>query len=678
VSINPTVIGDVGNSDSPLAKILKLPARPTVQVRIGQHGWQDIRDKFTSATNRAARRSAGLGWYHAHRGVKAYGRTSLYAPRGAWMVTRGCWQWFSDSDGRRALRATFESEDSFLKARDQHMTHVKFRAVASVVAGSVVGIGGALLWTQIPGVVHDPALMSLGVMSPFGLGVIGSPGDTAVVTEAALQGSRRIRVDDVVDALAITLPVIRRALDENPKAVRCLGTRERPKALSHFEIALPAGVTAGEVIAKRETLASALMRSVGCVVPSRHESGQANRLVLDILDREPAKREQGEWPLRKEEAISLFEPFPFGVDAVGDLVALDLTETNMLLAGQPGSGKSVGIKTLLASAALDPRSEIWCFEFKGSADYRLFEPVCTRYGFGAGDDNLRSALQALRELAVECHSRTQRLSELPIDVCPESKVTDEIASEIEELRPLVFVLDEAHRLFGHSEFGEEAGRLAADIIKLGRCAGIVLVVATQRPSKASIPTEVSSQFGTRLAFRLADHVTNDFALGSGMYRFGADATKIPHAAKGTGILVAGDEPQTLRVFMLDTETLQDVVSRALYMRGGEVAKSSTVLEEATRVLTERSILRDILSVRREDDKAGLWQDVIIERLRDELPDAYGADFDRPALRKAVRIASMGMDGEPVVKLKGINLGGPNRDGFRFDEIEKHLKLEGVR
>jgi superfamily II DNA or RNA helicase len=86
----------------------------------------------------------------------------------------------------------------------------------------------------------------------------------------------------------------------------------------------------------------------------------------------------------------------------------------------------------------------------------------------------------------------------------------------------------------------------------------------------------------------------------------------------------------------------------------------------------QSILRDILAIRRDDDKSGLWQDTIIERLQETFPNSYGDSFDRASLRKAVTYTSTNVEGIPLVKLKGIWIDG-NRDGFRFDDIEKAIK-----
>ena len=50
----------------------------------------------------------------------------------------------------------------------------------------------------------------------------------------------------------------------------------------------------------------------------------------------------------------MWDPIPVGVDEDGQPVTLTLPERNVLLSGEPGSGKSTALSLLVATAALDP------------------------------------------------------------------------------------------------------------------------------------------------------------------------------------------------------------------------------------------------------------------------------------------------------------------------------------
>jgi DNA translocase FtsK/SpoIIIE-like protein len=60
------------------------------------------------------------------------------------------------------------------------------------------------------------------------------------------------------------------------------------------------------------------------------------------------------WPWLDAERCSLWVPVPVGVDEDGQWVHIALPERNVLLGGEPGSGKSAAMALLLAAAALDP------------------------------------------------------------------------------------------------------------------------------------------------------------------------------------------------------------------------------------------------------------------------------------------------------------------------------------
>ena len=53
------------------------------------------------------------------------------------------------------------------------------------------------------------------------------------------------------------------------------------------------------------------------------------------------------------------------------------------------------------------------------------------------------------------------------------------------------IIDEAQNLFADPEHGKAAGLDAEFIIKIGPAFGVILIIATQRPDKASLPTGVS-------------------------------------------------------------------------------------------------------------------------------------------------------------------------------------------
>jgi S-DNA-T family DNA segregation ATPase FtsK/SpoIIIE len=102
------------------------------------------------------------------------------------------------------------------------------------------------------------------------------------------------------------------------------------------------------------------------------------------------------------------------------------------------------------------------------------------------------------------------------------------------LHPLVCAIDECHELFQHPRFGKAAADLAVRVIKRGRKYGVVLLLATQSPTKDSLPREVTRNVGCGVAYSVADQVANDGLLGSGRYAAGVRATELRmHTDRGT-------------------------------------------------------------------------------------------------------------------------------------------------
>lgn len=131
------------------------------------------------------------------------------------------------------------------------------------------------------------------------------------------------------------------------------------------------------------------------------------------------------------------------------------------------------------------------------------------------------------------------------------------------LHPLVLAIDECHELFQHKKYGKQAEELAVRLIKRGRKYGIILLLATQSPTKDSIPKEITRNVSCGVAFAVADHIANDGLLGAGRYRAGIRATELRMKTdRGTCVAVGiTDEPWELaRTFYVPFEDGIDLVS----------------------------------------------------------------------------------------------------------------------
>jgi hypothetical protein len=101
------------------------------------------------------------------------------------------------------------------------------------------------------------------------------------------------------------------------------------------------------------------------------------------------------------------------------------------------------VRLLLLAAALDPLAELHVFDMKGTGDFSALEPVAHAYRAGDDADDIEYALADLRALSEELRRRTKVIRTLPRDLCPESKITPELAGKRAlRLHPIVLAADE--------------------------------------------------------------------------------------------------------------------------------------------------------------------------------------------------------------------------------------------
>ena len=199
-------------------------------------------------------------------------------------------------------------------------------------------------------------------------------------------------------------------------------------------------------------MASGLRRPLGCVWPGPGQDEHAGRLVLWVGDQDLAKTRQPGWPLARTGRTTFFEPVPFGTDQRGRTVTVTLMSASMIVGSVPRMGKTFSVRLLLLAAALDPLAELHLFELKGSGDLSALEPVAHAYRSGDDVDDVEYILADLRALGDELRRRMKVLRTLPKDLCPESKISPELAAKRSlGLHPVVVAFDECQRLFKHPQ-----------------------------------------------------------------------------------------------------------------------------------------------------------------------------------------------------------------------------------
>jgi len=586
--------------------------------------WLRDKDEAKTAARWATSYAGHHAAFHAVR-LPLYGGTLLArSPRGAVRVIAATARWLTDAEAAPLRLEAVRVADATEYMRLARLRSERQRTRLALFATGTLAAAGTGLALMVAGPGWLPGLTVAGVLAL--LGKIGAPADRPLTGRAVVtQKVPKLTDDMVVRALAaLGIAEINKAIAKGGNGISFPAPITRDGPGFRADVDLPYGVTAVDIIERRDRVASGLRRPLGCVWPEPAHDQHAGRLVLWVGDRDMSQAKPAPWPLAKKGTVSVFRPIPFGTDQRGRSVTVTLIEDNALIGAMPGAGKTFALRGPLLALALDPLTRLWLFDLKGTGDLEPLAAVAERYAAGFDDEAAEAALNSLRALKDEIVKRADRIKRLPSDLRPENKVTPELAARFKELRPIVMGVDECQNLFGHSEYGAEAGELATMIIKLGRALGVILLLATQRPDAKSLPTGVSANVGIRFCLRVMGQTENDMVLGTSMYRNGVRATTFTPKDKGIGYLVgASDDPQVVRSYYLDGPAAEAIVARARALREAAGTLAGHAIGEQVTDDTTRgaSVLADVAAVLAAgEDK--VWSETIVARLAGLRPDQY--------------------------------------------------------
>ncbi len=600
----------------------------------------------------------------------------LQAPRGLLRVVRRLAGWLTDAEAAPLRSAAVRREDSaeYLKLAREKADRVWWRRLAA--AGGLLALAAGFVGVQFAPWWVAPVLV---VVLAVGLAYAGRPLDRPWIGPAVVVPTAQPLTSEVViRALgALGLGELNKALGRNPTGARLFPdpiSRDGPGWRAVVE--LPHGVTVTEVIEKREKLASGLRRPLGCCWPEPVSDEHPGRLVLWVGDQDMTKAKQPAWPLARKGSVDLFGPVPFGTDQRGGWVPLTLMFTSMAIGAVPRMGKTFALRELLLIAALDARVQLHCYDLKGTGDLSPLEPVAHCYGVGDEDDEIEAALGNMRALRTELRRRTRVIRELPRDLCPENKITPELAGKPSlGLFPIVVGCDECQVWF-ESEHGAELEAICTDLVKRGPAVGIILILATQRPDAKSLPTGISANVVTRFCLKVMGQTENDMVLGTSRYKNGVRATMFSFEAKGIGYLVGeGSDAQIVRTVFLDGPASERIALRARAGReavGNVTGHAAGEERDKTPVASLLDDLNTVFASAERTDR-GLWSETICRLLAELRPELY-AGHDPDSLAAALR--PLGIETKQIAK--PVDGERYNRRGVRPEQLSAALAARAER
>lgn len=320
-----------------------------------------------------------------------------------------------------------------------------------------------------------------------------------------------------------------------------------------FTAVLPPGACVDDLDRAADRLAAYLRVREVRVRPDRADAGRAS---VTVVRRDPLARVVDRWPLLDTGPVSVWDAVPVGVDEDGDPVTITLPYRNVLVGGEPGAGKSVAVSQLVAAAALDPTVDLWLLDGK-----RVELGVWRDSAAGFIDTDLAAATDLLTDMQRVIGDRLDWLDAQPT---VRRKITAGDGQRIQ-----VVVCDEYAYYTTRSDRRvvkafEDA---FADVVSRGRAAGVVAVLATQKPHSNVIDTNLRDLFADRWALRCTTPQASDTILGQGWATRGANAADLDPATPGVGWLHhEGHEPVRMRAYLLDDDHIDALANTAADLR----------------------------------------------------------------------------------------------------------------
>jgi S-DNA-T family DNA segregation ATPase FtsK/SpoIIIE len=191
------------------------------------------------------------------------------------------------------------------------------------------------------------------------------------------------------------------------------------------------------------------------------------------------------------EDSNIYSPMLIGIDKFGNTILKDLNSIpNLLIAGIPGSGKSVLLHSIILSQIksgtmlylVDPKM----VEFNIYSDIKNVKYIAT---------SIKQTYELLNKVRDEMESRFKLLAE---SIC--RNVNEFYIKHKKRLRPISIIIDEWADLVLQDQ---NIQKLVSVIAQKGRAAGISIILATQRPSSKVISGLIKANFPGRICMRVS-------------------------------------------------------------------------------------------------------------------------------------------------------------------------------
>jgi S-DNA-T family DNA segregation ATPase FtsK/SpoIIIE len=647
--------------------------RPVIPASL--RGASNIRATVRRTTDRTRHVAA----YHAVRSPWYLAATLWYAAKGLGRIARRqvAWWWVHEQFPMRMDAILGRDIDRWLKLHHETRAtryHRGLWLLAELVALAVVGLVVAFTgpwWVPV----------AIAVAAVPALARYGRPIGKAIITPAIVEPRFRKLTADVVLRAYYAAKLGHPDKPDQRITFGSTMARDPRQQGSQVVIDLPYGQTFERAMDARAAIASGLDVAVQQVFLTADRSSE-RRHLLWVADRDLLAVGAGPSPLITCKPTDIWAPARFGLDQRGDRVDLEMMWSSILVGAQPRKGKTFAARLLALHAALDPYVRLIVIDGKAAPDWRGFSKVAERtiFGFNATPegDPVEILIATLQQLQREIRETYDQLSALPVEICPEGKLTRELARDPRDgrFRVRFVVLEEIQEYLETPDqtANKEIARLLVSLVKIGPAAGTIILTSTQKPAGVGAG-DVSRMFNSyrdnhqvRFALRCANRHVSDAVLGGDAYSEGHDGSAIPIGMeyRGVGILYgATDDTPMVRTYLANGADADRILTaaRAHRERAGTLIGAAAGAQADIR--PPRDVLDDVLKVWSYVGRAGgLQWPRLAELLADEFPAAYAGTTAESVS------ALLRAEGVPSVDVKA---GGTNLKGCKREAVDAAIR-----
>jgi DNA segregation ATPase FtsK/SpoIIIE, S-DNA-T family len=300
--------------------------------------------------------------------------------------------------------------------------------------------------------------------------------------------------------------------------------------------------------------------------------GEVKKFVLTVHKGSLKKELIYDYDTIKHAITGLKMPIVCGLDRNGKWIVYDaITEPNALISGEPGSGKSTQLRSILTTL-IKYKSPDELHMYLGDlkmSEFHLFKGVQHVKNVAVFPDELERMLTHVYNEMLKRSKLLNSTGVMHVDQLPKAKKVPYILLAIDEV---VMVMD-----------NKDIKKMLVQIDSLGRALGIYNLLSLQRPSHDILDTKVRSLLTVRMGFRTTD-LSNSKMIGT------PGSEKIKRETPGR--------------FFLKRDTLEEI--QAPYLTDSKAKKllepyKSTEVQkpntgdsvESKKVITEEEVFNDV-------------------------------------------------------------------------------------